>query len=145
MFLKTNSVQFLMFYLCSFKTTFAESFVSHLLSICTDIQRPIHERCFAANYVGGYIAKTKYLRHMSTFCTFDTLVQWLVAYANVNQQSNPFMINMIDRLAVNHVLFYSLMQAVLRIYSYHQITFDDILPSYSTVLLFFFFCVSYFF
>ena len=69
-----------MFYLCSFRTQFAEEFVSRLMRLCTDTNRGGHERCFAAGYIGGYVSKAKYLRHMSAFSTFDILIQWLAAY-----------------------------------------------------------------
>ena len=54
--------------------------MSRLMRLCTDTKRPTHERCFAAGYIGGYVSKAKYLRHMSAFSTFDILIQWLIAY-----------------------------------------------------------------
>ena len=75
-----ESVQFIIFYLCSFRTQFAEEFVSRLMRLCTDTKRPTHERCFAAGYIGGYVSKAKYLRHTSAFNTFEVLIQWIAAY-----------------------------------------------------------------
>ena len=72
-----------MFYLCSFRTQYAEEFVNRLMRLCTDTQRPTHERCFAAGYIGGYISKAKYLRHMSAFATFDILVKIFLKFEKI--------------------------------------------------------------
>eukprot|EP00484_Ammonia_sp_Unknown_P030177 CAMPEP_0197030300 /NCGR_PEP_ID=MMETSP1384-20130603/9558_1 /TAXON_ID=29189 /ORGANISM="Ammonia sp." /LENGTH=614 /DNA_ID=CAMNT_0042459617 /DNA_START=12 /DNA_END=1856 /DNA_ORIENTATION=+ len=128
-----TSVQFIMFYLCSFRSQFAEEFVSRLMKLCTDTHRPSHERCFAAGYIGGYVSKAKYLRHMSAFTAFDILIQWLLAYTQIYKKQYPFVANIGPREAKNHQLFYAVCQAVFRIYAHHQHTFDSMFQTNSKI------------
>ena len=114
-----------MFYFCHFRVSFAEGFVKRLLQVCTDTKTPHYERCFAAAYVGGFVSKAKYLRHASCLTTFEILLQWAVGYIQVYNRTYPFLHTIGTREAKNHPLFFSVCQAIFRIYSHHQNIIDS--------------------
>ncbi|XP_054445583.1 RNA polymerase I-specific transcription initiation factor RRN3 [Pteronotus mesoamericanus] len=79
-------VQFLMFYLCSFKLGFAEAFLEHLWKKLQDPNNPAIIRQAAGNYIGSLLARAKYIPLITVKSCLDLLVNWLHIYLN-NQDS----------------------------------------------------------
>ncbi|XP_024600441.1 RNA polymerase I-specific transcription initiation factor RRN3 isoform X4 [Neophocaena asiaeorientalis asiaeorientalis] len=79
-------VQFFMFYLCSFKLGFAEAFLEHLWKKLQDPNNPAIIRQAAANYIGSFLARAKFVPLITVKSCLDLLVKWLHVYLN-NQDS----------------------------------------------------------
>ncbi|KAF4015609.1 hypothetical protein G4228_007307 [Cervus hanglu yarkandensis] len=79
-------VQFFMFYLCSFKLGFAEAFLEHLWKKLQDPNNPAIIRQAAANYIGSFLARAKFIPLITVKSCLDLLVNWLHIYLN-NQDS----------------------------------------------------------
>ncbi|XP_047636408.1 RNA polymerase I-specific transcription initiation factor RRN3 isoform X2 [Phacochoerus africanus] len=79
-------VQFFMFYLCSFKLGFAEAFLEHLWKKLQDPNNPAIIRQAAANYIGSFLARAKFIPLITVKSCLDLLVNWLHVYLN-NQDS----------------------------------------------------------
>merc|ERR1712154_63145 len=57
----------------------------------------------------------------------------IMAYIQMYKKRYPFICNIGQREAKNHSLFYAVCQAVFRIYSHHQHTFDSMFQSNSNI------------
>ncbi|KAH0506199.1 RNA polymerase I-specific transcription initiation factor RRN3 [Microtus ochrogaster] len=79
-------VQFFMFFLCSFKLGFAEAFLEHLWKKLQDPNNPAITRQAAANYIGSFLARAKFIPLITVKSCLDLLVNWLHMYLN-NQDS----------------------------------------------------------
>ncbi|XP_029326598.1 RNA polymerase I-specific transcription initiation factor RRN3 [Mus caroli] len=79
-------VQFFMFFLCSFKLGFAEAFLEHLWKKLQDPNNPAIIRQAAANYIGSFLARAKFIPLITVKSCLDLLVNWLHMYLN-NQDS----------------------------------------------------------
>ncbi|XP_022407916.1 RNA polymerase I-specific transcription initiation factor RRN3 isoform X2 [Delphinapterus leucas] len=79
-------VQFFMFYLCSFKLGFAEAFLEHLWKKLQDPNNPAIIRQAAANYIGSFLARAKFVPLITVKSCLDLLVKWLHVYLT-NQDS----------------------------------------------------------
>ncbi|XP_053412116.1 RNA polymerase I-specific transcription initiation factor RRN3-like [Nycticebus coucang] len=75
-------VQFFMFYLCSFKLGFAEAFLEHLWKNLQDPNNPAIIRRAAANYIGSFLARAKFIPLITLKSCLDLLVNWLHIYLN---------------------------------------------------------------
>ncbi|XP_078200800.1 RNA polymerase I-specific transcription initiation factor RRN3 [Callithrix jacchus] len=79
-------VQFLMFYLCSFKLGFAEAFLEHLWKKLQDPSNPAIIRQAAGNYIGSFLARAKFIPLITVKSCLDLMVNWLHIYLH-NQDS----------------------------------------------------------
>nr|BAT46604.1 RRN3 RNA polymerase I transcription factor homolog [Tokudaia muenninki]BAT46632.1 RRN3 RNA polymerase I transcription factor homolog [Tokudaia muenninki]BBG62311.1 RRN3 RNA polymerase I transcription factor homolog [Tokudaia muenninki] len=79
-------VQFFMFFLCSFKLVFAEAFLEHLWKKLQDPNNPAIIRQAAANYIGSFLARAKFIPLITVKSCLDLLVNWLHMYLD-NQDS----------------------------------------------------------
>uniref|UniRef100_A0A803T5P8 RRN3 homolog, RNA polymerase I transcription factor n=1 Tax=Anolis carolinensis TaxID=28377 RepID=A0A803T5P8_ANOCA len=79
-------VQYIMFYLSSFKLGIAEAFVEHLWKKLQDPNTPTVIRQAAANYIGSFLARAKFIPVVTVKACLDLLVNWLHLYID-NQGS----------------------------------------------------------
>nr|XP_060642321.1 RNA polymerase I-specific transcription initiation factor RRN3 [Anolis sagrei ordinatus] len=79
-------VQYIMFYLSSFKLGIAEAFVEHLWKKLQDPNTPTVIRQSAANYIGSFLARAKFIPVVTVKACLDLLVNWLHLYID-NQGS----------------------------------------------------------
>ncbi|XP_007954667.1 RNA polymerase I-specific transcription initiation factor RRN3 [Orycteropus afer afer] len=79
-------VQFIIFYLCSFRLGFAEAFLEHLWKKLQDPNNPAIIRQAAGNYIGSFLARAKFIPLITVKSCLDLLVNWLHIYLN-NQDS----------------------------------------------------------
>ncbi|XP_066496826.1 RNA polymerase I-specific transcription initiation factor RRN3 [Tiliqua scincoides] len=73
-------VQFIMFYLSSFKLGIAEAFVEHLWKMLQNPNTPAVIRQAAGNYIGSFLARAKFIPVVTVKACLDLLVNWLHAY-----------------------------------------------------------------
>ncbi|XP_063286378.1 RNA polymerase I-specific transcription initiation factor RRN3 isoform X1 [Pelobates fuscus] len=73
-------VQFVMFYLCSFKLGFAEAFLEHLWKKLQNPNNPPIIRQTAATYIGSLLSRAKFIPVLTVKACLDLLVNWLHGY-----------------------------------------------------------------
>ncbi|KAJ7989594.1 hypothetical protein DPEC_G00306150 [Dallia pectoralis] len=79
-------VQYIIFYLCSFRLALAEAFLEHLWKL---LQNPSHSaimRQSAAGYMGSFLARANFMPVATVRACLDLLVPWLHLYMD-NQDS----------------------------------------------------------
>ncbi|KAJ3601274.1 hypothetical protein NHX12_032247 [Muraenolepis orangiensis] len=80
-------VQYILFYLCSFRVALAEAFLDHLWKI---LQSPSYApvlRQAAAGYMGSLLARASFLPVVTVRACTDLLVQWLHSYIDGQDSS----------------------------------------------------------
>ncbi|KAG7282265.1 hypothetical protein CRUP_033792 [Coryphaenoides rupestris] len=80
-------VQFILFYLCSFRVALAEAFLEHLWKI---LQSPSYApvlRQAAAGYIGSLLARATFLPVVTVRACMDLLVQWIHSYIDSQDSS----------------------------------------------------------
>uniref|UniRef100_A0ABM5F0K4 RNA polymerase I-specific transcription initiation factor RRN3 isoform X1 n=2 Tax=Pogona vitticeps TaxID=103695 RepID=A0ABM5F0K4_9SAUR len=113
-------VQYIMFYLCSFKLAIAEAFVEHLWKKLQDPNTPAVIRQAAANYTGSFLARAKFIPVVTVKACLDLLVNWLHMYID-SQGTGP---KALCDVAV-HGPFYATCQAVFYVVIFrHQQILD---------------------
>ncbi|XP_075035876.1 RNA polymerase I-specific transcription initiation factor RRN3 [Mixophyes fleayi] len=73
-------VQFVMFYICSFKLGFAEAFLEHLWKKLQNPNNPPIIRQTAASYIGSFLARAKFIPVVTVKACLDLLMNWLHSY-----------------------------------------------------------------
>ncbi|KAM4631867.1 RNA polymerase I-specific transcription initiation factor RRN3 [Discoglossus pictus] len=73
-------VQFSVFYLCSFKLGLAEAFLEHLWKKLQNPNNSAIIRQTAASYIGGFLARAKFIPIVTVKACLDLLVNWLHGY-----------------------------------------------------------------
>ncbi|KAE8579731.1 hypothetical protein XENTR_v10024164 [Xenopus tropicalis] len=73
-------VQYFMFYICSFRLGIAEAFVEHLWKKLQNPNNPPVIRQAAANYIGSFLARAKFIPLVTVKACLDLLVNWLHGY-----------------------------------------------------------------
>ncbi|KAA0705557.1 RNA polymerase I-specific transcription initiation factor RRN3 [Triplophysa tibetana] len=100
-------VQFLVFYLCSFRLGFAEAFLDHLWKQFQSPSQPPVLRQAAAGYMGSFMARAKFLPVSTVKACLDLLVHWLHLYIDSQDSGSKAFCD------VNlHSPFYTACQAV---------------------------------
>ncbi|XP_041086286.1 RNA polymerase I-specific transcription initiation factor RRN3-like [Polyodon spathula] len=73
-------VQYVIFYLCSFRLGLAEAFLEHLWKKVQSPSNPAVIRQTAAGYIGSFLARAKFLPIPTVKACLDLLVPWLHQY-----------------------------------------------------------------
>ncbi|XP_063790424.1 RNA polymerase I-specific transcription initiation factor RRN3 [Pseudophryne corroboree] len=73
-------VQFVMFYICSFKLGLAEAFLEHLWKKLQNPNNPPITRQTAATYIGSFLARAKFIPVVTVKACLDLLMNWLHSY-----------------------------------------------------------------
>jgi len=112
-----HSIQFLMFYICSFHTNYMERFISFLLGNIFNSQLNGEVRKCCAAYLSGLLSRAKYVTNTIILKTLGQLLTWSEKYIITFEQSVQFL----D--VETHSLFYSICQGVFYVlcFKMHQI------------------------
>ncbi|XP_077475417.1 RNA polymerase I-specific transcription initiation factor RRN3 [Stigmatopora argus] len=73
-------VQYVLFYLCSFRLALAEAFLEHLWKILQNPSQPAVLRQAAAGYMGSFLARAKFIPVVTARACLDLLVSWVQRY-----------------------------------------------------------------
>ncbi|XP_077591587.1 RNA polymerase I-specific transcription initiation factor RRN3 [Stigmatopora nigra] len=73
-------VQYVLFYLCSFRLALAEAFLEHLWKILQNPSQPAVLRQAAAGYMGSFLARAKFIPVLTARACLDLLVPWIQRY-----------------------------------------------------------------
>ena len=148
-------LQFLLFYYCSFKHVYAESFLRYLMEKGFEVQTSAVERQNSALYIASFVARASFLRHASAIVVFEMLLKWTHAYTEyhvrttqqamlASQQSSyakstatatNLQVPEVGPLeASQHAVFYRMCQALFYIFCYRQSSFRDMLEQNPEIL-----------
>ena len=121
---KSRFIQYLLFYYCSASHSYAEQYIAYLLHNCigTNTDIPHIERVSCTSYIASYIARAKYIRHLTAINVFDQCIQWLHQYT----QDNTVVDINSDNIASQHELYYCMFQSCMYIFCYRQQSFIHI-------------------
>ncbi|KAM4698325.1 RNA polymerase I-specific transcription initiation factor RRN3 [Rhinophrynus dorsalis] len=73
-------VQYILFYICSFKLGLAEAFLEHLWKKLQNPNHPPIIRQTAASYIGSFLARARFIPLVTVKACLDLLVNWLHSY-----------------------------------------------------------------
>ncbi|XP_068605977.1 eukaryotic peptide chain release factor GTP-binding subunit ERF3A-like [Brachionichthys hirsutus] len=73
-------VQFILFYLCSFRLALAEAFLDHQWKILQNPSQPAVLRQAAVGYLGSFLARAKFIPASTVRACLDLLVPWIHRY-----------------------------------------------------------------
>uniref|UniRef100_A0A7N6F945 RRN3 homolog, RNA polymerase I transcription factor n=1 Tax=Anabas testudineus TaxID=64144 RepID=A0A7N6F945_ANATE len=80
-------VQYVLFYLCSFRLALTEAFLDHLWKFLQNMSQPAVLRQAAAGYLGSFLARAKFIPVLTVQACLDLLVSWIHHYID-NQDSS---------------------------------------------------------
>ncbi|CAG00803.1 unnamed protein product, partial [Tetraodon nigroviridis] len=80
-------VQYLLFYLCSFRLALAESFLDHLWKILQNPSQPAVLRQAAVGYLGSFLARAKFIPVLTVRACLDLLISWIHGYIDSQNSS----------------------------------------------------------
>ncbi|XP_051905620.1 RNA polymerase I-specific transcription initiation factor RRN3 [Hippocampus zosterae] len=73
-------IQYMLFYLCSFRLALAEAFLEHLWKILQSPSQPAVLRQAAAGYMGSFLARAKFIPVLTVRACLDLLISWIHRY-----------------------------------------------------------------
>lgn len=101
-------VQYILFYLCSFRLALAEAFLDHLWKILLNPCQAAVLRQAAAGYLGSFLARAKFIPVLTVRACLDLLMSWIHRYIDGQDSSDKQTFCDISL----HGPFYSACQAV---------------------------------
>lgn len=76
----SGHVQYLLFYLCSFRVALAEAFLDHVWKILQNPSEPAVLRQSAAGYLGSFLARARFVPILTVRACLDLLLSWIHRY-----------------------------------------------------------------
>ncbi|XP_061702357.1 RNA polymerase I-specific transcription initiation factor RRN3 isoform X2 [Syngnathoides biaculeatus] len=73
-------IQYMIFYLCSFRLALAEAFLEHLWKILQNPSQPAVVRQAAAGYIGSFLARAKFIPVVTVRACLDLLISCIHRY-----------------------------------------------------------------
>lgn len=109
----SSHIQFLLFYICSFKKSFFETFITHLWKKVQNPSAPVILRQTSLSYIASFLARAKYLPLPTVLATLNLMTAWIHSY--IKEREGLY--NYIGPLheTARHGTFYSACQAVFYI------------------------------
>lgn len=110
---KSKYTQFIIFYMCKLKESYATQFLDHLLIKLTKLQTTSHVIVHSSiAYIGSFVGRAPFIPVEKVIEVLSKLVPWLNDYVAFNQHENPD--------AQKHALFYAMCQSCLYIMCFKQ-------------------------
>lgn len=105
----SSHVQFLMFYVCSYKYMLSEGFIDYLWKKFSSINSCAITKQVCAYYIGSYLSRAKYIQLPTCVATLQLMIKWIHNYIEkLSQIPNYSHYNSFDM----HRTFYALCQTV---------------------------------
>ncbi|KAL0490164.1 RRN3 [Acrasis kona] len=116
-----HSIQFLMFYLCSFNEQYLNNFVQFLLTKIFDATLHQEVRKCCAAYLSGFISRAKYCPVKTVTAMLGQMLEWLNQYVLTHEK----FVTYLD--VESHSIFYSMCQGVFYVlcYKMHDMMRDE--------------------
>uniref|UniRef100_A0A8D3BR57 RRN3 homolog, RNA polymerase I transcription factor n=1 Tax=Scophthalmus maximus TaxID=52904 RepID=A0A8D3BR57_SCOMX len=83
----SGHVQYMHFYLCSFRLALAEAFLDHLWKILQSPSQPAVLRQAAAGFMGSFLARAKFVPLPTVRACLDLLLSWIHRYIDSQDSS----------------------------------------------------------
>ncbi|XP_067343338.1 RNA polymerase I-specific transcription initiation factor RRN3 isoform X2 [Channa argus] len=80
-------VQYILFYLCSFRLALAEAFLDHLWKILQSLSQPAILRQAAGGYLGSFLARARFIPVLTVRACLDLLLSWIHHYIDDQDSS----------------------------------------------------------
>ncbi|XP_071357462.1 RNA polymerase I-specific transcription initiation factor RRN3 [Trachinotus anak] len=80
-------VQYILFYLCSFRLALAEAFLDHLWRILQSPSQPAVLRQATAGFLGSFLARAKFIPVPTVRACLDLLLSWIHGYIDSQDSS----------------------------------------------------------
>ena len=134
-------VQWVLFYHCSLRHSYAEAFLRWLLERTFDQEANLSLRLSCVDYTQSFIARAAFIRHPSAMIAFNHVLQWTTAYAqhfirqaqDTRSHASPFssspfpsalpLVGPVE--SAEHALFYRCFQCLLYVFVYRWRAFDE--------------------
>lgn len=81
-------VQYILFYLCSFRLALAEAFLDHLWKILQSPSQPAVLRQAIAGYMGSFLSRAKFIPVRTVQACLDLLLSWIHRYIDSQDSSD---------------------------------------------------------
>lgn len=102
----SSHVQFLMFYICSFRSILSEGFLDYLWKKFSAINSCAITRQVCSYYIGSYLSRAKYIPITTCVATLQLMIKWIHGYIEkYGNNSNTLNFDL-------HRTFYALCQTV---------------------------------
>lgn len=108
-------VQFIMFYICSFRWSLCEGFIDYLWKKVQNLNLPSVIRQVCASYIGSFLARAQYITINAVKDVLDIMTNWLHKYINSQSENAQFCVD-----TIIHGTFYSVCQTVFYIFIFHH-------------------------
>ncbi|VVC30424.1 Hypothetical protein CINCED_3A002920 [Cinara cedri] len=119
----SSHVQYIIYYLLSFKMTLAENFSNWLWKKCCDVSSPITLRQAAAGYLASFLCRAPFVSNSVLKNILSEIALWCNNYINRVDKSVKVVT---EELLRGHAVFYSICQALFYIISFrHQDLMDS--------------------
>eukprot|EP01080_Neovahlkampfia_damariscottae_P004668 gene4668-8240_t len=99
-------IQFIWFFLCSKKTEYTKQFLDFLIDKTLDSNVHIQIRKNASNFLGGFLARSNFVKQKKSQLVFEKLSKWMKLYVLEIEKTRNFEYK-------NHPHFYSVFNSVL--------------------------------
>ena len=113
-------VQYIMFYICSFKTAVVEAFVDWLWRKMTDLNEPAVIRQSSVAYIASFLVAAKFVTTGLVKAVQFKMSMWIHDYINIQDHSSY-----IDYRNKEHTVFYSVCQALFLIIAKRHNDYHD--------------------
>lgn len=112
-----SHIQFVMFYMCSFKESFLQNFLKHLWSKVQNPNVPVLLRQTAASYIASLLARAKYIPSNTVLSVISALTSWAQNYIRERQEEGCMDYG---QEAAKHGTFYAVCQAIFYVLIFRQ-------------------------
>lgn len=109
----SSHVQFILFYMCSFKVDYQKKFASLLWEIAIDPNSPVLKRQITLCYIASFHARAKFLKLEDALNAINSLSQWIHSYINDRGLSGGYGDGLHN--AYRHGVFYAACQTLFYI------------------------------
>lgn len=124
---QSRHVQFILFYLCHFRSTYSTIFLDRLVKIGTVPSTPTLVRIASLRYAGGFVGRAKYVRDSDARWAMETMLQWACNYARAWQERYGYAGNIPVHEVEKHQAFYTAIQSIIFIILRREtLDFDDL-------------------
>ena len=138
--------QFLVFYMCSFKNAYSETFVRRLMERAFDSRETIPIRIACSQYVASYLSRAKTVRHATRMHCFESMLRWIHAYIDIHEEQEA--LNAATTTTTKtaktthldseqHLVFFSICQSMFYVFTQLQADFITLVHESPELIEFF--------
>ena len=124
----SSHVQFIMFYICSFRSMLSEGLLDYLWKKFSSVNSCSVIRTICCYYLGSFLARAKYISTSTCVATLQLMIKWIHNYIEtLNTNSNNYLNFDLHRI------FYALCQTIFYVIIFRS---RQLFQVYSAIILF---------